>query len=82
MDAFETLSSALLRAVPGALSFGGREEGGVNVDTQRLTAGVEGVKKLAKAWLSARYLEAALQGWGEDLVRAFRRSFGGEAHPA
>ncbi|KAL1761811.1 TIP-1 family-domain-containing protein [Schizophyllum commune] len=67
LDAFETLSSALLRAVPGALSFGGREDGGMNVDTQRLTAGVEGVKKLAKAWLSARYLEAALQGWGEDL---------------
>ncbi|KAL1739732.1 TIP-1 family-domain-containing protein, partial [Schizophyllum fasciatum] len=36
LDAFETLSSALLRAVPGALSFGGRDEGGMNVDTQRL----------------------------------------------
>ncbi|TRM66203.1 TIP-1 family-domain-containing protein [Schizophyllum amplum] len=68
LDAFETLSSALLRAVPGALSFGGKEEGGMSVDTQRLTAGVEGVKKLAKALLSARYLEVALQGWGEDLI--------------
>ena len=47
----------------------------MNVDTQRLTAGVEGVKKLAKAWLSARYLEAALRGWGEDLVCAFAPKF-------
>ncbi|KAJ6626859.1 TIP-1 family-domain-containing protein [Mycena sp. CBHHK59/15] len=69
LDAFETLSSAFVRAVPGALSVGlsGRDEGTVKVDTQRLTDGVEGVQRLCKAWLSARYVEAAMEGWGEEL---------------
>ncbi|KAJ7456570.1 TIP-1 family-domain-containing protein [Mycena latifolia] len=69
LDAFETLSSAFVRAVPGALSvsLGGRDEGTVKVDTRRLTDGVEGVQRLCKAWLSARYIEAAMDGWGEEL---------------
>ncbi|KAJ7071449.1 RINT-1 family protein [Mycena amicta] len=57
LDAFETLSSAL----------GGRDEGSVKVDAGRLTAGVEGVQRLCKAWLSAHYIEAAMEGWGEEL---------------
>ncbi|KAF7320188.1 hypothetical protein MKEN_00803300 [Mycena kentingensis (nom. inval.)] len=69
LDAFETLSSAFVRAVPGALavSLGGRDEGSVRVDGRRLTAGVEGVQRLCKAWLSSRYMEAAMEGWGEEL---------------
>ncbi|KAJ6604224.1 TIP-1 family-domain-containing protein [Mycena vulgaris] len=69
LDAFETLSSAFVRAVPGALSvsLGGRDEGAVKVDTRRLTDGVEGVQRLCKAWLSARYIETAMDGWGEEL---------------
>ncbi|KAJ7785875.1 TIP-1 family-domain-containing protein [Mycena metata] len=69
LDAFETLSSAFVRAVPGALSvsLGGRDEGSVRVDARRLTDGVEGVQRLCKAWLSARYMEAAMEGWGEEL---------------
>ncbi|KAJ7225939.1 RINT-1 family protein [Mycena pura] len=69
LDAFETLSSAFVRAVPGALSvgLGGRDEGTVKVDARQLTAGVEGVQRLCKAWLSARYMEAAMDGWGEEL---------------
>ncbi|KAJ7124750.1 TIP-1 family-domain-containing protein [Mycena crocata] len=69
LDAFETLSSAFVRAVPGALavSLGGKDDGTVKVDTRRLTDGVEGVQRLCKAWLSARYLEVAMEGWGEEL---------------
>ncbi|KAJ7139717.1 TIP-1 family-domain-containing protein [Mycena epipterygia] len=69
LDAFETLSSAFVRAVPGALSvsLGGRDDGTVKVDTRRLTDGVEGVQRLCKAWLSAKYLETAMEGWGEEL---------------
>ncbi|KAF7340034.1 hypothetical protein MVEN_01921300 [Mycena venus] len=68
LDAFETLSSAFVRAVPGALSVSlGRDDGTVKVDARRLTDGVEGVQRLCKAWLSARYVEAAMEGWGEEL---------------
>ncbi|KAJ6574637.1 TIP-1 family-domain-containing protein [Mycena capillaripes] len=68
LDAFETLSSAFVRAVPGALSVSlGRDDGTVKVDARRLTDGVEGVQRLCKAWLSARYLEVAMEGWGEEL---------------
>ncbi|KAG6331170.1 hypothetical protein ID866_7919 [Astraeus odoratus] len=62
LDAFETLSSALVRAVPGAL--------GVDVaktDSKRLTGGVEGSQRLCKALLSARYIEHAMKTWGEEV---------------
>ncbi|KAG5648249.1 hypothetical protein DXG03_006207 [Asterophora parasitica] len=68
LDAFETLSSAFVRAVPGALGVTrGKEEGSVHVDNRGLTTGVEGVQRLCKAFLSAKYVEAALQGWSEEL---------------
>ncbi|KAK2461679.1 hypothetical protein APHAL10511_006142 [Amanita phalloides] len=68
LDAYETLSSAFVRAVPGALSvsFGGGVEPS-NVDPRRLTDGVDGVQRLCKAFLSAVFLETALEGWGEEL---------------
>ncbi|KAF9229614.1 hypothetical protein BS17DRAFT_805254 [Gyrodon lividus] len=62
LDAFETLSSALVRAVPGALGVEGAK-----TDTQRLTGGVEGSQRLCKALLSARYIENAMQNWGEEV---------------
>ena len=63
LDAFETLSSSLMRAVPGALGSGdGRG------DSRKLTAGVEGVQRLCKALVSAKYLAGAMEMWGEDLV--------------
>lgn len=71
LDAFETLSSAFVRAVPGALGVnigGGGAEGSVRVDTGRLTAGVEGVQRLCKALVSARFVEGAMESWGEELV--------------
>lgn len=69
LDAFETLSSAFIRAVPGALSLSGKGEGMVNVNTQNMTSGVEGIQRLCKALLSAAHVELALETWAEDLVR-------------
>lgn len=71
LDAFETLSSAFVRAVPGALGVnigGSGSEGSVKVDTGRLTSGVDGVQRLCKALVSAKFVEAAMEGWGEELV--------------
>ena len=73
LDAFETLSSAFVRAVPGSLGVslsGGGAEGTANVDTGKLTGGVDGDQKLCKALVSARYIETAMTNWGEDLVSA------------
>ncbi|KAG6817637.1 hypothetical protein H0H87_006265 [Tephrocybe sp. NHM501043] len=68
LDAFETLSSAFVRAVPGALGVSlGREEGSVHVDNRGLTSGIEGVQRLCKALLSAKYVESAMRGWSEEL---------------
>ena len=64
LDAFETLSSSFMRAVPGALADAGR------TDSRRLTSGVEGVQRLCKALVSAKYLAVAMEVWGEDLVSA------------
>ena len=71
LDAFETFSSVFVRAVPGSLgvSLGREEEAGVNVDTKRLTSGVEGVQRLSKALVSAKFLGMAMEAWGEELVR-------------
>lgn len=64
LDAHESLSSALVRAVPGAL--GGAA--GDHRDRGRLTSGVEGVTRLCKALVSAKWISMAMKGWGEDLV--------------
>lgn len=63
LDAFETLSSTLLRAVPGALA----GQVGHQYDTRRLTSGVDGLQRLIKAFVSARWITIAMQGWGEKL---------------
>lgn len=76
LEAFEALSSAFVRAVPGALgvSLGGKEDGIVHIDTGRLTSGVDGVQRLCKALISAKYIGAAMEKWGEDLVSCFSPS--------
>lgn len=66
LDAFETLSSAFVRAVPGALGRDPSRGGGDS--TKRLTSGVEGVQRLCKALISAKYVLNAMDTWGEDLV--------------
>ena len=63
LDAFETLSSALVRVVPGALGVDGPK-----TDARKLTGGVEGSQRLCKALLSARYIENAMRTWGEEVV--------------
>ncbi|KAL4068308.1 TIP-1 family-domain-containing protein [Scleroderma yunnanense] len=62
LDAFETLSSALVRAVPGALGVDATK-----ADSRRLTGGVEGSQRLCKALLSARYIEHTMKAWGEEV---------------
>lgn len=71
LDAFETLSFAFVRAVPGALQTvaigGAGSDMSVKVDTERLTSGVEGLQRLGKALISARFMEGTLRQWGEEL---------------
>jgi hypothetical protein len=66
LDAFETLSSAFVRAVPGALS--GNTRGGVHVDPAKVTGGTAGLTKLVKAGLSAGWVLEALRAWSDDPV--------------
>ena len=72
LDAFETLSSVFVRPVPGALSINltTRETSGVQENPRNLTVGVAGVHRLCKALLSAGYIKASLEEWGEDIVSA------------
>lgn len=63
LDAFETLSSSLMRVVPGALA----GQAGHQHDTRRLTTGVDGLQRLIKAFVSARWVTIAMQNWGEQL---------------
>jgi hypothetical protein len=70
LDAFETLSSSFVRAVPGALGVtASGTSSGAEGDGRRLTKGVEGLTRLVKAWVSARYIANGMKGWGDDLVR-------------
>lgn len=64
LDAFEALSSTLMRAVPGALA----GQAGHQFDKRRLVDGVEGLQRLLKAFVSARWITIAMQSWGEMLV--------------
>ncbi|KAF8602692.1 hypothetical protein BDV93DRAFT_523797 [Ceratobasidium sp. AG-I] len=63
LDAFETLSSAFVRAVPGALA----GQVGAGVDTRRLTSGHEGLQRLLKAYASACAMKNTMQGWGDSI---------------
>ena len=64
LDAYENLSSSLMRAVPGALA----GQAGHGIDRTRLTSGVEGLGRLFKAFVSASWVKEALETWGEELV--------------
>lgn len=71
LTAFEGFSSALIRAVPGTISvsLGGQADASVKVDTARLTSGPEGLSRLCKAYLSTKYVQHAMDSWGEEVVR-------------
>ena len=66
--AFETLSSIFVRAVPGALTFSARETASGHDDPRNRTSGTAGAISLCKALLSATYMGACLEKWGEDMV--------------
>lgn len=66
LDAFESLSSAFVRVVPGALA--GNTRSGVHIDQTKLTSGQAGLERLIKANLSAAYVLSALRVWSDDLV--------------
>ncbi|KAG8730619.1 hypothetical protein FRC11_006279 [Ceratobasidium sp. 423] len=63
LDAFETLSSSFVRAVPGALA----GQVGAGVDTRKLTSGHEGLQRLLKAYASASAMKGAMQEWGDSI---------------
>ncbi|WVQ71643.1 hypothetical protein IAR50_001183 [Cryptococcus sp. DSM 104548] len=65
LDAFETLSSAFVRAVPGALA--GNTRSGVNIDQKALTSGKGGAERLCKAFLSAEWIGEALRQWSDSV---------------
>ncbi|WRT67124.1 uncharacterized protein IL334_004090 [Kwoniella shivajii] len=65
LDAFETLSSAFVRHVPGALA--GNTRSGVHIDQAKLTSGKNGLERLIKAWLSGKWVEEGMRKWGDDL---------------
>jgi RAD50-interacting protein 1 len=67
LDAYETLSSSFIRAVPGALA----GQAGAGVDNRRLTSGVHGLTRLVKALVSAESIKASMEQWGEDLVGSY-----------
>ena len=57
LDAFERLSSAIVRSVPGVH----REEG-------RLTIGVKGLDRLARLYGSTSWILSGINEWSDDLV--------------
>ncbi|KAL9715939.1 hypothetical protein Ac2012v2_000383 [Leucoagaricus gongylophorus] len=73
LDDFESVSSAFVRAVPGALNLGGKSEASVNVNARSLTNIMEDIQRLCKALLSAAHIESAIESWAEDLVRHRQR---------
>lgn len=73
LDAFESLSSAFVRVVPGALT--GNTRSGIHVDQKATTGGVAGLERLVKARLSAGWIETALRGWADDVVSTITSVF-------
>lgn len=67
LDAFESLSGAFARAIPGAMS--GGDASGVNAGTgggADMVRGTRGLGRLVKALASARWMESALTEWSEQ----------------
>ncbi|XAO24018.1 hypothetical protein I312_102808 [Cryptococcus bacillisporus CA1280] len=65
LDAFESLSSAFARVVPGALS--GNTRSGINIDQRALTSGKIGVERLVKALLSSDWVAEAMRKWADGI---------------
>ncbi len=67
LDAFETLSSSFMRAVPGALA-GHAGHNGLSVEQGQMTSGTGGLQRLCKAWVSAAWMQETLSRWDDDPV--------------
>lgn len=65
LDAFETLSSSFMRAVPGALA-GHAGHNGLSVEQGQMTSGTGGLQRLCKAWVSAAWMQETLSRWDDD----------------
>lgn len=63
IDAIETLSIGIMRAVPGALG---------DSASSRLTAGVPGLQRLLRALVSAKWMSSTCRTWEDDVVRNFQ----------
>ncbi|VDB92161.1 unnamed protein product [Peniophora sp. CBMAI 1063] len=68
LDAFETLSHSLVRAVPAALSAAVTSE---CRGAAHLISGVEGAGRLIKALMSAMWVRQAMGRWGEEIIMIF-----------
>jgi hypothetical protein len=73
IEAFETLSSSFMRAVPGALA--GATHSGVHMDQSKTTGGVNGLQRLVKALLSAVGIAEAMTKWGDEIVSFPQRHY-------
>jgi RAD50-interacting protein 1 len=69
LDAFETLSSSFMRAVPGALA-GHAGHNGLSAEQGQMTSGTAGLQRLCKAWVSAAWLQEVLSRWDDEPVRS------------
>lgn len=70
LDAFESFSATLVRAVPGALAMGSSGSDEVNMRPVTTTAirDVSGIQRLCKAILSAELIQMALRKWDEEPI--------------
>lgn len=79
LDAFESLSSAFVRAIPGGIDSSGITS---NSDSE-MVKGLRGLGRLLKALLSANHISTSLRKWGEtsifiDLAYEMRNSEDGK----
>ncbi|GJJ09548.1 hypothetical protein Clacol_003771 [Clathrus columnatus] len=63
LDAFESLSTSFVRAVPGALV----QQIGHGVNSSTSTSSLDGLDKLVRAAISASYITIMLEKWSEDV---------------
>lgn len=56
IDAFDSMSSSLVRAV-----------GGMSAESEKLVTGINGLERLCRIYGSLEYIASALETWGQDL---------------
>nr|ODN88505.1 hypothetical protein L204_06360 [Cryptococcus depauperatus CBS 7855] len=66
LEAFENVSSAFMKTVPGALTGAGNTMSGATIDQRSLTSGKAGLDKLIKAYLASKWMEQVMESWGDS----------------